>query len=634
MTGVCPRPEDAATSLEIETLQALLSRHARMQPARVALLAPGHPSISYAQLSSVVGRMRGFLRAHGLGTRSRIAVLLPQGLALAIANVSIACQATVIALHPGLSEAELSELLADARADALLGPMGDPVAARLAHAHGLVPLSLDLAQFMQDQGESPHAFEDDGDAWPGPEDTAFVLFTSGTTGKPKRVPISQRQVVCSARNIADHLALRPEDRGLSMMPAFHSHGLVGALLAPLAAGSSVVCTSGFDASSLLQWLAEFDPTWYTAAPTIHQSMADLGMRAGAKLPPHRLRFIRSASSALSPELLQRLEIVWAAPVIESYGMTETATQMASNPVGAGLRKAGSVGMPAGAELRVVDAQGNAQVTGLTGSIMVRGPAVFSGYEDAPVANAQAFRDGWFDTGDLGWFDEDGYLHVEGRAAEIINRGGEKIAPFEVERALLRLPAVAQAVAYPVPHPTLGEDVHAAVVLAPGHDADAHGLRAALFGVIASFKVPACISVLDSIPTGSGGKVRRRDLHHDIARAPVASRPAAGLRNRVEVRVAALFAETLACDVDDADANFLALGGDSLSAARLAHLASETWGIELPASTALVEPTVGGFAACVQAAIDEADALIASAHADIQSLSDEEVARLLGPNPSL
>ena len=591
------------------SLRHCIARHAQSTPSAPALLAPDLPPLTYSELCDAIARAGPWLVSHGLGSASRIAVCLPQGMALAIAVLAIGCHATVVALHPGLAESELAAQLADARVDAVLGLPGDQLPARLAQEQGAAWLEFDLERWLHGLAQTriEAALPDLRDR-PGPDDTAFVLFTSGTTGKPKRVPLTHRQVLASAGNIARHLALAPDDRGLCLMPLFHSHGLVGGLLAPLVAGSSVVCTPGFDGAAFLSWIERFAPTWYTAAPTIHRAAADLALQAGGALPAHKLRFIRSASSALPPALLQRMESVWGAPVIESYGMTESATQMASNPLPPGLRKIGSVGLAAGAQLRVVDAEGNDKPTGAIGVIVARGPAMFSGYEDAPAANAQAFRDGWFVTGDLGRFDDEGYLYVIGRDSDIINRGGEKFAPFDVEQALLRLHGVAQAAAYPVPHPTLGEDVHAAVVLERGRDADPDALRTMLFGGLASFKIPARIHIIGELPTSPGGKLQRRRLHEQIALATRASSGAARDFTTLETQVATLFTAVLGHPVSDPGDNFLALGGDSLSAARLAQRVNERWGVELSASALLAAPTVGAFAARLQAAIDDADAL--------------------------
>ena len=618
----CGASNSAAPQADGGNLGDWLALRAHETPAAPALLAPGFPTLSYADLSEVVARMRPWLEEKGLGSGSRIAVCLPQGVALAIAMLAIGSHATVIALHPGLAEAELADLLAQSRADAMLGLPDDPLTTRLAQQCGITRLAFAPETLLH----GPAAVR--ADEGPAPDDTAFVLFTSGTTGRPKRVPLTHRQVLASASNIARHLAMTPHDRGLCLMPLFHSHGLVGGLLAPLAAASSVVCTPRFDGQSFLAWVAEFSPTWYTAAPTIHRAIADLAPQSDGRLHKQGLRFVRSASSSLAPELLQRLESLWDAPVIESYGMTESATQMASNPLPPALRKSGSVGLPAGAELRVTDADGTEQPAGSVGRILARGPALFRGYEDAPEANAEAFRDGWFVTGDLGWFDGEGYLHVVGRDADIINRGGEKFAPVDVEQALLRLPGVDQAAAYPVPHPTLGEDVHAAIVLARGREADPHTLRKSLFGSLADFKIPARIHVLGEIPVGAGGKLQRRRLHEQIERAAAGRGPAAQPLTPLEAQVAGLFAALLGRPVARNDDNFLAMGGDSLSAARLAQRANETWGVELSASAILAAPTVGGLATLLQAAIEVADALGDAMQTEIDQLTDEEIQRLL------
>ena len=411
------------------------------------------------------------------------------------------------------------------------------------------------------------------------------------------------------------------------MPAYHSQGLIVGLLAPLSAGSCVVCAPALDASEFVRWMGEFRPTWYTASPFVHQVIFDFVSRQ-AETPPHALRMVRSASSTLPEVLQRRLEALWGVPVIQAYGITETAGQVACNPLPPGVQKPGSVGRPVGADLRVTDGDGNPLPAGRTGAVRVRGPSVFHGYEGTPSSDTDAFRGGWFDTGDLGWFDHEGYLFLAGRSREMINRGGEKISPFEVEQALMRLPGVAYAVAYPAAHPTLGENVHAAVVPAPGSALDGQELRYALFGVIADFKIPACIHVIDHVPQGAGGKVLRRSLHAQIT-ALLADVSVDAQLTPLQAQVAAMFARVLDQPAIAFNANFLAIGGDSLSAARLVLEANETWGIELPASALLARPTVMAFAADLQAAIDEADALSASFQSELDALSGDEIADLLG-----
>ncbi|MDM0052955.1 non-ribosomal peptide synthetase [Variovorax sp. J22R115] len=595
------------TDLEGPTLRRVLEFHARTRPSAPALLSTGHPSLSYLQLVAAADHTRNWLASLGLDAVPRIAVVLPTGLPLALATVVLACNATALPLHPGLTPLELEALLREARADAVLGLPGDPVVTGLAQQLGVPALPFDLSRLLQAQADPSGDREAQGAA-PAPGDTAFVLFTSGTSGKPKRVPLTQQQVLASARNIARHLAVSPDDdRGLLVMPTYHGHGLIGGLLTPLVAGSSVVCTPGFEASEFAQWITEFAPTWYTAAPSIHQAIADLAARLGPAWPEHRLRFARSASSALSPALMRDLEALWQVPVIEAYAMTEAATQMASNPLPPGIRRPGSVGPAAGAGIRVIDPQGHDQPCNIEGRIVVRGPAVFSGYEDAPEVNKVAFQNGWFITGDLGWLGTDGYLCITGRTSELINRGGEKIAPYEVEQALLALPGVAQAVAYAAPHPTLGEDVHAAVVLARNEVTDPRALRRALFGALADFKIPACIHVLDKLPTGTAGKLQRRRMHEQIQSIARTSTAAPDVREPptpLQARVAALFEEILRQRVGEGDANFLAMGGDSLSAARLALAVSRDCGVEITVAQVLAAPSVTEMAALVQATMDE------------------------------
>ena len=332
-----------------------------------------------------------------------------------------------------------------------------------------------------------------------------MLHTSGTTSRPKIVPLAQRNVCASARNIRTTLALTPADRGLNIMPLFHIHGLIAGTLAPLSAGSEVCYTTGFNALKFFQWVSEIRPTWYTAVPTMHQVILSRAGKNKDVIEANPLRFIRSSSSSLPPQVIKELEEVFGAPVIESYGMTEAAHQMSSNPLPPGTRKPGTVGVAAGPEVAVIDADGNPVAPGATGEIAIRGENVTSGYENNPKANGEAFVRGWFRTGDQGVMDAEGYLTITGRLKEIINRGGEKISPREVDEVLLDHPAVQQCVTFAVPHDKLGEEVAAAVVLREGAQAGEKDLREFLAIRLADFKVPRKILILSEIPKGATGK---------------------------------------------------------------------------------------------------------------------------------
>ncbi|MBE0594643.1 MAG: non-ribosomal peptide synthetase, partial [Gemmatimonadales bacterium] len=453
---------------------------------------------------------------------------------------------------------------------------------------------------------------------------ALILHTSGTTARPKIVPLSQANLAASARSIARHLALEPTDRGLNVMPLFHIHGLVGSMLASIAAGASIVCTPGFDDERFFEWVARFEPTWYTAVPTIHQAVLARGEAYRRLAPAHRLRFVRSSSASLPPKVLHALETLFDAPVVEAYGMTEASHQMASNPLPPATRKPGTVGVSAGAEITILDAAGSHLPRGATGEIAIRGPGVTAGYEANPQANASAFTDGWFRTGDLGQLDEEGYLRIEGRIKEIVNRGGEKVSPREVDEALLEHEGVAQAAAFAIPHPTLGEDLAAAVVPRPGASLDEDELRGFLFGRLAEFKIPSRLLVLDAIPKGPTGKVQRTSLHKALhAHLSVAGEAPA---NEFERIIAGAIETVLGLDGIGREDNFFALGGDSLSGMRVIGRVNEDLGCGLRPADLFRHPTVAGLATLAGQATHEDDA--ARILAEIETLSDEEIDRLL------
>jgi acyl-CoA synthetase (AMP-forming)/AMP-acid ligase II len=339
----------------------------------------------------------------------------------------------------------------------------------------------------------------------------MVLHTSGTTSRPKIVPLTQANLCASARHIARTLQFAPRDCGLNIMPLFHIHGLIAGVLAPLAAGSQVFCTPGFNALKFFAWMDEAKPTWYTAVPTMHQAILTRASKNADVIARHPLRFVRSSSSSMPPQVIRELEETFHAPLIEAYGMTEATHQMASNPLPPAVRKPGSVGLPAGPEIAIMAEDGRLLPRGEVGEIVIRGPNVTAGYERNPKANAEAFTDGWFRTGDQGLMDGDGYLSLTGRLKEIINRGGEKVSPREVDEILMDHPAVAQVVCFAMPHPKLGEEVAAAVVLREGAAVTERELQEFVARRAADFKVPKKILFMPEIPKGATGKLQRIGL---------------------------------------------------------------------------------------------------------------------------
>ncbi len=350
-------------------------------------------------------------------------------------------------------------------------------------------------------------------------DGALVLHTSGTTSRPKIVPLTQANITASAYHISETLALTPADVCLNIMPLFHIHGLIAATLSSLAAGASVVCTPGFNAFRFFPWLRETNPSWYTAVPTMHQAILGLAERNAAVIKASRLRFIRSSSASLPAPVMLAMEQAFGVPVIEAYGMTEAAHQMASNPLPPRARFAGAVGLAAGPEIGILGADGVLLPPGELGEVVIRGRNVTAGYESNPAANAEAFVNGWFRTGDQGVIDSEGYLRLTGRLKELINRGGEKVSPLEVDAVILEHPAVAQCLTFALPHDKLGEEVAAAVVLREGAALTEAALKDHLSRQLAAFKVPRKIVFLAEIPKGATGKPMRIGLAKTLGLAP-------------------------------------------------------------------------------------------------------------------
>jgi oxalate---CoA ligase len=510
------------TSMSLPTLRALLEVGHDDEPA---LLAPGRSPFTYAGLRAHVDRTVAALNARGIGRNDRVAIVLPNGPEMASAFMSIGAGATTAPLNPSYKKREFDFYLSDLGAKALVVEEGSTseaigVASRL----GIRVLEIRVGDEMPSgafefAGEASEGAEPSNGSGPAEaDDVALVLHTSGTTSRPKIVPLRQSNVCASASNIAKALELTRDDRCMNVMPLFHIHGLMAAVLSSLGSGASIFCTPGFNALRFFAWLREADPTWYTAVPTMHQAILGRVPRNQEIVNAARLRLVRSSSSSLPPRVMAELESVFGAPVIEAYGMTEASHQMTSNPLPPRARKPGTVGMAAGPEVSVMDQEGCLLGAGAVGEIVIRGPNVTAAYESNPEANASSFTDGWFRTGDQGVMDEEGYLSITGRLKEIINRGGEKISPREVDEVLLDHPAVQQVVTFAMPHEKLGEDVAAAVVLREGAEATDGELRDFASERLASFKVPRTVLFLDEIPKGATGKLQRIGLAEKLGLA--------------------------------------------------------------------------------------------------------------------
>ncbi|CAN7414137.1 acyl--CoA ligase [Mesorhizobium amorphae] len=494
---------------------SIIARIAAGTDGAPAISAPDRTTLTHGGLRRLIRETAARLNALGLGRGDRVAIVLPNGPEMATAFVAVAAAASTAPLNPAYRADELDFYLSDIGARAILVAKDDSgpavaVAERLGiRVLRLVALPDAPAGSFSIEGEPVGPSVSSGLAQDG--DIALLLHTSGTTSRPKLVPLSHANLAASAAHIGATLGLTADDRCLNIMPLFHIHGLIAAVLSSLAAGGSVFCTPGFNALRFFHWLGEAKPSWYTAVPTMHQAILPRAARNADALAAAPLRFIRSSSASLPAQVMAELEATFSCPVIESYGMTEAAHQMASNRLPPGQRKPGSVGAAAGPDVAVMAPDGRLLETGETGEIVIRGPNVTAGYEKNPDANASAFAHGWFHTGDQGVLDEDGYLRVTGRLKEIINRGGEKISPLEVDGVLMDHPAVAQVVTFAMPHDKLGEEVAAAVVLREGLSASEADIRSFAATRLADFKVPRKVLILDEIPKGATGKLQRIGL---------------------------------------------------------------------------------------------------------------------------
>jgi acyl-CoA synthetase (AMP-forming)/AMP-acid ligase II/thioesterase domain-containing protein/acyl carrier protein len=575
------------------TVQRLLEAQAERDPDVIAIVAPGRAPLTYGQLCTQVQGVVRTLNEMGIGRNDRVAIVLPNGPEMAAAFVAVAAGATSAPLNPAYRSSEFDFYLTDLNARALIVQSGMDTAARtVAQARGIpiVELSPCLEQeaglFVLAGADNPSPARG---GFAQPDDVALVLHTSGTTSRPKIVPLTHNNICASAHNIRGSLELTDRDRCLNVMPLFHIHGLIGATLASLSAGASIVCTPGFRDSEFLGWVEAFHPTWYTAVPTMHQAVLARAADYREVIARCPLRLIRSSSASLPARVMAQLEDIFGVPVIESYGMTEASHQMTSNPLPPRPRKPGSVGLAAGPEVAIMDEGGELLPQGQAGEIVIRGESVTRGYENNPAANESAFTHGWFRTGDEGRLDSDGYLFITGRLKEMINRGGEKVAPREVDEAFLDHPAVEQAVTFAVPHATLGEDVATAIVLRKGAAATEKEMRSFAFARLADYKVPTQVLIVDRVPKGPTGKLQRIGLAEKLeAELKAEFVPP---RDAVEETLTEIWAEVLQVQEIGVRDNFFALGGDSLLAARLFAEMEKATNQKLPLAALFRAPTI-------------------------------------------
>jgi acyl-CoA synthetase (AMP-forming)/AMP-acid ligase II len=493
--------------MKMSQAQTLLELIQAAPASRTAVFLPESGiRVSYQSLRDQVTQMADALASLGIQRGDRVATVLPNGMPTIVSFLAASIAGTAAPLNPGYREDEVNFYLEDTNAKVLLLPPDGAVDARkAAEARGVPVYSLE----MDDKGFVKIAGAPTGKtaSAPSPDDCALVLHTSGSTGRPKRVPIMHKNMAASTHNIVAHYSLKPDDVSLCVMPLFHVHGLVASTLSTLLSGGTVVVPNKFNPLSFWRTVRDSGATWYSAVPTIHNLLLS---RAGEERPQgaEGLRFIRSCSASLPAEMMAKMETVFGVPVLEAYGMTEASHQMSSNPQPPKARKPGSVGPGTGVQIGIMNEAGDLLPTGTRGEVVIQGPNVVSGYENNPEANAKSFTNGWFRTGDQGFLDEDGYLTLTGRIKELINRGGEKIGPREIDEVLLSHPAVAEAVCFGVPHPGWGEEVEAAVVLKEESTATDAEILAFCKQHLADFKRPKKIHITKTIPRTATGKIQR------------------------------------------------------------------------------------------------------------------------------
>jgi acyl-CoA synthetase (AMP-forming)/AMP-acid ligase II/acyl carrier protein len=612
----------------LPAIQQLIATQADLSPQNEAILAPGLRSpLTYQRLQQHLLETGQNLNKMGIGRGDRLAIVLPNGPEMATAFLAVSACSTSAPLNPSYRAAEFDFYLSDLEVDGLLCLQGLHSPAITSAKKLSIPIielvpDEDVAGLFSLSGAARVLKSQSGFA--EEKDTALLLHTSGTTSRPKIVPLTQLNMTISAENIRQTLRLTGQDRCLNIMPLFHIHGLMAAILASMAAGAGVVCSPGFYAPQFFEWLHVFQPTWYTAVPSMHQSILRFAGENQAILERTRLRFVRTSSASLPPQVLEELERVFKAPVIEAYGMTEACHQMSSNPLPPLVRKPGTVGPEAGPEMGIMaEASDNLLATHQVGEIVIRGGNVTSGYLNNPQGNAAAFSNGWLRTGDQGFMDEDGYFFITGRLKELINRGGEKISPREIDEVLMDHPGVEQALAFSVPDDILGEAVAAAVVLRD-HNLTEAELRRFAASRLADFKVPTRIVILKEIPRGPTGKLQRIGLAEKLGIQAVSTRKATTTgekiapRSETEEHLLEIWQEVLNGREFGVTQPFLELGGDSMLATQILARMENSFDLQISMLDFFDAPTIAEQAELVETLILD----------QLEDLSDDEAAQQL------
>lgn len=578
----------------------------RRQTGHAALLGVGSKLLTYAGLLQQLERTVALLNAAGIGRGDTVAVALRNGPECASLCLAVTCGAICAPLNPDSTAAEFDRYLGCLRPKAIIVEAGRKSACTEVALNRGIPLiwlfpGLD-GSFSLEGGPGGQA-ERPGLAEPG--DVALKIHTSGSLSQPKVAALTHENLCHGAMSNVTQLGLTPQDRCLCLTAMFFTQGLLVSVFSSLVAGGSVVCTPGYDPRDFFTWLDEFKPTWYAAPTAVQRSILIQSAKFPEVISRSRLRVIRCSSSVASPDFIAQMEALFRAPVLDSYGLTETSSTIAGQLLNPAARKRGSVGRPVGCEMAVIDERGVTLGPGMVGEVIVRGPGVIRAYDGDPEVNRQSFVNGWLRTGDLGALDHEGYLFLRGRSKEMINRGGVKILPGEIDEILNAHPAVAEGVAFAIPHDRLGEDVAAAVVLRDGQRASEElerELREFCATRLSFSKVPGKIAFVRDLPRTATGKITRVGLAGKLETEPARRVPSAGNENGsvphgiVEMLLLSIWEDVLDRRPIGIHDDFFSLGGDSLQSAQLLARIHEVCGVDLEPAALLVAPTVAGMAA--------------------------------------
>ena len=477
----------------------------------IFLTSEKNEKLSYGEFKIFNEKISRQLAATNIINSDRAAIVLPNGPLMASSFLSISSYMSAAPLNPSYKQEEFEFYLDDLKPKFLLVEPNSKSLAVIAAKNLNIPVFEMKISDNQPLGTFELFDKETDYKNPNDYDEALVLHTSGTTSRPKIVPLSNLNIFTSAVNISKSLKLTADDHCLNIMPLFHIHGLIAVLSASAKVGASVCASNGFNALKFLDLAETQNITWYSGVPTMHQAILLRAQKNSDKAKKLNLRFIRSSSASLPPAIFEQLNDIFQTPVIEAYGMTEATHQMASNPLPPAIQKPGLVGMPAGPEICIMNDKNEKLIQGEIGEICIKGDNVTNGYENNPEANKQSFVNDWFRTGDEGFFDEDGYLKISGRLKEIINKGGEKISPLEVDNILMDFPPIDQALCFGYKDKMLGEDIAVAIKLKENKSCTEDDIKSYANEKLAKFKIPKKIFIVEDIPKGATGKLQRIGL---------------------------------------------------------------------------------------------------------------------------